>query len=373
MNDLIFDRTNSDVTGNKLKGQYNWTDLNRVEKWCRYLADELTAQNIPISITTKTDWTTTDMRTTSDMTRIKNNIVALCNGFTYITRPYSNVTPWRYTTANRWEKVLDELRQFLASMENYSVYSGVANSGQPRLWQNRFHHIYEPPAKDYTPIEYLESTGTQYIDTGVYTRNIEKIVIDFEITKVGVQQYIYGSFSQTPYLSIGLNSSNEFIFYLGDSSSALRSGYYAQIDTRYTMTIDVREGNRVVKLKPAGSSEQTILTSTNANTSTLARRLNYLFAMYRTVESERRPVSMKLYSCQMWSYDVLMRDFVPALNSENKYCLWDKVSETFFLNIGSGEFNPDVRRKCIINGRWCWNINREWRRIRLRKCSIYNA
>lgn len=67
-----------------------------------------------------------------------------------------------------------------------------------------------------------------------------------------------------------------------------------------------------------------------------------LFARYRANESERYPASIKLYSCQMWSYDVLMRDFVPALNSENKYCLWDKVSETFFLNAGTGEFNVVV-------------------------------
>lgn len=249
MNNLIYDRTQADVTNNRLKGQYNWTDLNRVEKWCKYLADELTALNIPVSITTKTDWTTTDMRTTADMTRIKNNIVTLCNKYTYITRPYSNVTPWRYTTANRWEKVLDELRQFLASQEDMFVYGGVAYGGEPLLWQNNFMHYYQAPTMDYTPVDYLESTGTQYITTGIMSRNIEKVIIDFEITGLGAEQYIYGNRWNSPYIAIGLNSSNQITYYYG-STTLHATSYVISADTRYTMTIDFKNGSQTIKIKP---------------------------------------------------------------------------------------------------------------------------
>ena len=250
MNNLIFDRTSSDVTNNTLKGQYNWTDLNRVEKWCKYLADELTAQNIAVNITTKTNWTTTDMRTTEDMTRIKNNIVTLCNKFTYITRPYSNVTPWRYSTANRWEKVLDELRQFLASMENMYVYGGVARGGEPLLWQNNFMHLYQAPAQDYTPVEYIESSGTQYINTSIRCRNIEKVVIDFELTQLNTLQYIYGNSSQTPYLSVGVSASNYLIFVVGSDLTVHTSTFQAKANTRYVLTINVKESTQTVTIKP---------------------------------------------------------------------------------------------------------------------------
>lgn len=249
MNNPIFDRTSADVANNTLKGQYNWTDLNRVEKWCRYLADELTAQGIPVTITTKTDWTTTDMRTTDDMTRIKNNIVTLCNKFTYITRPYSNVTPWRYSTANRWEKVLDELRQFLASQENMYVYGGVAYGGEPLFWQNRFMHLYQPPTKDYTPVEFIESTGTQYIDTNIKCRNIEKAIIDFEITQTGIEQYIYGNRWNSPYSTIGITSSNEIAYYYG-SATLHTTSYTITAGTRYTLTFSFKNGSQIIKIKP---------------------------------------------------------------------------------------------------------------------------
>ena len=49
MDDLIYDRVLSDVENalnnpgdsSNLKGSYNYTDLNRVEKWCEYLKDIL--------------------------------------------------------------------------------------------------------------------------------------------------------------------------------------------------------------------------------------------------------------------------------------------------------------------------------------------
>ena len=109
MNDLIYDRTQADVTNKTDKGYYNASDLNRVEEWCKYLADELNSRGYNINITTKTNWTTTDLRTASDMTRIKNNILALMTGFHWITPIYSSVDSWNYTKANRWEQILYEI------------------------------------------------------------------------------------------------------------------------------------------------------------------------------------------------------------------------------------------------------------------------
>lgn len=109
MNELIYNRTATDVTNRRWKGFYNASDLNRVEEWCRYLADELNSKGYNINITTKTNWTTLDMRTSSDMTRIKNNILAIMTGFHWITPIYSSVDAWNYTKANRWEQILYEI------------------------------------------------------------------------------------------------------------------------------------------------------------------------------------------------------------------------------------------------------------------------
>lgn len=109
MNDLIFDRTQQDVTDKTEKGYYNVSDLNRVESWCEYLKTELNNAGYSISFTTKTDWTTSDMRTASQMERIRTNIKKLMTGFHYIASIYATAEDFDFEKANNWEKILYEI------------------------------------------------------------------------------------------------------------------------------------------------------------------------------------------------------------------------------------------------------------------------
>lgn len=138
LDDLIFDRTQADVTNDTAKGQYNASDLNRVESWCQYLASELTTLGYPITITTKTNWVQSDMRTQVAMLRIKNNIVAIMQGFHSITQVDSSVNNFDYVKANKWEKALDDINNMMIGMQDWFVRGGVARGGQTRMWQNRF-------------------------------------------------------------------------------------------------------------------------------------------------------------------------------------------------------------------------------------------
>ena len=139
---LIFDRTQADVDNATLKGQYNPSDLNRVESWCEFLKDELNAVGYSISITTKTDWTNSDMRTAEQMERIRGNIKAIMQGYYYMTNIEPTAENFNWQKANNWEQILNEMYQLMFGMENVYVYSGVCNSGQPRVYQNRFRHFY---------------------------------------------------------------------------------------------------------------------------------------------------------------------------------------------------------------------------------------
>lgn len=171
MDNLIFDRTQQDVTNKTEKGYYNTSDLNRVESWCRYLADELNNVGYNINITTKTNWVSTDLRTASEMDRIKNNILAIMTGYHWLTQIYANNNNWNWNKANRWEQILDEIFHLLWGMEDWYVYSGVANAGQNRLWQNRFRHYYT------SPIVVIEYLTTETGDT-LTTENGEGLEVD---------------------------------------------------------------------------------------------------------------------------------------------------------------------------------------------------
>lgn len=94
-------------------GQYNASDLNRVESWCRYLADELNRVGYNINITTKTDWVQTDMRTASAMERIRKNILKIMQGYHWISKIYATAESFDYIKANNWEKILFEIFNML--------------------------------------------------------------------------------------------------------------------------------------------------------------------------------------------------------------------------------------------------------------------
>ncbi len=44
------------------------------------------------------------------------------------------------------------------------------------------------------------------------------------------------------------------------------------------------------------------------------------------------------YYTKIWDRDTLVRDFVPALDENDIPCMYDKVSETYFYNQGTGNF-----------------------------------
>ena len=82
MDSLIFDRTQQDITDLTSKSYYNYTDLNRVEKWCEYLSEVLNKYSYSVNIITKTDWIMLDLPTQSEIERIRQNVNTLKQAYT---------------------------------------------------------------------------------------------------------------------------------------------------------------------------------------------------------------------------------------------------------------------------------------------------
>ena len=138
MEDLIFDRTQLDIDNDTEKGNYNYNDLNRIEEWCEYLANLLTSYSYPASIQVKKNWNMSDFPTSSEMERIRNNVNRLKEAYFSFTQIPENLEYMTFEKANDIEKILYEIDKILKHMENNFVYVGVCNSGQNRIWQQRF-------------------------------------------------------------------------------------------------------------------------------------------------------------------------------------------------------------------------------------------
>ena len=199
----------------------------------------------------------------------------------------------------------------------------------------------------YYEIEYLESTGTQYIDTGVASSIPTRIQIEVacldvvaNATPVGAtnnytspnsERMFFAVSSSGDYWSFGASqtytnpTTQDFAFSLGE---------------RMTLDMDVTSSGLTFKRNGA-----TIYTDTTARSLNVSRTL-YAFARHNTNSTGDYFVG-RIYRLKIWQGDTLVRDFVP-IRSGFVGALLDRVSGTFFLNKGTGDFllgqdvNPPV-------------------------------
>lgn len=125
MDNLIFDRTLLDVetalaSQNSVefqKGAYNFNDLNRVETWCEYLAEQLQPYGFVQELGIKTDWTMQDYPTKAQIDRIRGNIDALkefCYAIQTSEIVYNNTL--NHKQANILEKILFDINEYLTNI-----------------------------------------------------------------------------------------------------------------------------------------------------------------------------------------------------------------------------------------------------------------
>lgn len=126
MEELIYNRLSSDVStalnnpnnSSSLKGAYNYTDLNRVEKWCEYLYNLFLKYGFKETIIVKTDWNMSDFPTRTQIDRIRKNIETLkgfCTSILTETIIYNNTM--NYEQANALEKILYDIHQYFLNLQ----------------------------------------------------------------------------------------------------------------------------------------------------------------------------------------------------------------------------------------------------------------
>lgn len=130
MENLVFDRTQNDVDNLTDKGKYRCTDLNRVEQWCRYLADKLTVYSYPVSIETKTNWTMRDYVPPLEMERIRGNVAKIKQAYLSFTSVPENLEYMTFEKANDIERILYEIETFIDNMVSIFYYSNEIYCGE---------------------------------------------------------------------------------------------------------------------------------------------------------------------------------------------------------------------------------------------------
>lgn len=173
---------------------------------------------------------------------------------------------------------------------------------------------------DYIQLEYIQSTGTQWIDTG----------IKGETRWVGCGQSSQNTTkSQTLLITKGGGNVGTFYGSVGNGNKWTLKGSHS---TNYDIT---SKQNFDILFKTTGPSGTIGDTSVNITTScTLST--NWIISCERTTTY---PYIGKIWPLKAYQQGLLVRNFIPSKRkSDNVIGLYDMVSRQFFTNSGTGSF-----------------------------------
>lgn len=210
----------------------------------------------------------------------------------------------------------------------------------------------------YTELEYIESTGTQYIDTGFKPNQDTRITmsaIPTSTSTTGTGAYFFGS-------SYPVQLGGIEVFLYGTLMATVCGNL--QSDKAFNASagemIEIDCNKNVYTISASGGAEfynefvvAPYSSPVNLRLMALARSTNIYGAI-------------KMFECKIFDNDSLIRNFVPCKDASGNIGMYDLQNSMFYGNSGSGSFVagpeleiPDVPISNValsINGEK-WNLN----------------
>ena len=170
----------------------------------------------------------------------------------------------------------------------------------------------------YTAVEYVESDGTQYLDTGCKASNQRRVVCDLQFTKTGIAQRNGYDGNGSAVFLWGLESAYDCNF-----GSIVNADWNARGDTKVSgdtarHTFDLRLGAQWFDSKRYATHSYTENGGKNM----------WLFGG-NLGDQLRYACSERIYACQFFEGETLVRNYVPAVDETGEAGLYDLVNKTF--------------------------------------------
>lgn len=181
----------------------------------------------------------------------------------------------------------------------------------------------------YTKLDYIESSGTQYIDTGVSSFNTQRTRVILDVDWLSGLGCYFGCYSSgRRWFVEALQPTKIYSGYLDEGKSA----DIATVIGRYTVDKNgVSTNVNGVKILHASAGNSTSISIC-------------LLACGGSSGVSGIADAARIYSCKIYSDSVLIRQFVPCKNSSGEVGLYDEVNDVFYGNAGTGVFiaGPEV-------------------------------
>lgn len=222
----------------------------------------------------------------------------------------------------------------LAVLMVCSLLPTMALADAPRTWQEG----------RYVEVEYVESHGKEYIDTGLYPTATTKSIVTYQFTDFDTtattaptSSGVFGVFNGSP--SSGTDSRYQIIFVVSDDEVTLGIGKgNAKVGKDTGKHTAVLDNNTV---KPYFDGEE--LESTNGAAFTSVAGSDNSITLFAANQSIVKTGLVRLYSVKIYEAieetETLIRDFVPVHDTtDNVYGMYDVQNNQFYGNDGTGAF-----------------------------------
>jgi hypothetical protein len=189
----------------------------------------------------------------------------------------------------------------------------------------------------YKRLEYIQSTGTQYIDTVYVPTNTTKWILDAQFTETTNLDQINGRVDATvspsgQRISIGIAPTQ----YISEVGFTLCGGGFTSTGTTANTNRHIFEIDMINRIGKVDSQQINLSVQTIASTRSL-----FLFA--RNNGSADLYCKEKIYSSQIYDNGTLVRNMIPVMRkSDNEIGMLDLVEGKFYGNAGTGKFTANL-------------------------------
>ena len=228
--------------------------------------------------------------------------------------------------------------------EERSIEYVLSNEGYSSSYENESDYINnEHLPNGYKQIEYLESTGVQYVDTGVKASNETGIDINFSVIE-------YKEANANQYVCFIFGGEDAWMNCSFDYQAGVYGLVYnkTKVGTEYnTQTLNDKNNEkhnlRIIKQQYYFDNQFQYDLSKIDNTIWESNSNIVLFGINRNNNIQRMD-SSRIYGCKMYVGNRLVRDFQPVIDSNNIVGLYDKVENKCYYNQGTGDFiaGPEI-------------------------------
>lgn len=200
-------------------------------------------------------------------------------------------------------------------------------------WQQQQGGV-SPLPEGYTPVNYIEASGAQWIDTGVAMNSNLDMTVDVQYTSTSSAQQMGCGESQSgawKYFTLGSTrqqtGSSTFCWYFALGTQILILTDFPMDTEKHTLSLNGRTGIFTVDSHPFSVTTTVFSSSQHI----------YLFALNLVGVTILNQSKVKFFGGQIQQNGNLIRDFRPATrDSDMKPGLYDLQNDVFYTNGGSG-------------------------------------